>query len=166
MTDICSTCSAGRPKQVPWSARPSSVESRRRPRGRQRSGGSCFCVLLLRLAGGGERAAACCFARRHAALLLEAGLCDPVGPRPVAASAMRSCWRSGMRNTCASATERCCAGRRKRHAETASSLSYFFADWAVRQNSRESSEAVGRRPLGRSEEDESRSLLASVFTGR
>ena len=48
MTDICSTCCVAPPTQVPSSARPSSVESRRRPRGPSRSGGSSSSVLFGR----------------------------------------------------------------------------------------------------------------------
>ena len=38
----------------------------------------------------------------------------------------RSCWRSGMRDTCASARKRCRAGSAQRHAEMPSLVCVFF----------------------------------------
>ena len=96
-------------------------------------------------------------AGRSARFLVEAGLWVTAGPRPLWCAPRRSCWRSWMRNTCASANERCPAVRSKRHAETASSLSVFFA-WDPRRRPPAlsgGSEAVERRPVDRFDEDES-----------
>ena len=81
----------------------------------------------------------------------------------------RSCWRSEMRNTCASAGERCRAGARKRHAETGSSLSVFFGLGlgAVHQRSGGGSEAVEMPPLDRFTEDGSqRTRTHGFFSAR
>ena len=67
MTDICSTCSAGRRARAPSSARPSCAESRRRPRGPSRSGGSSLLSsVLFDRAGSVDRFRGSAL-RRHAA---------------------------------------------------------------------------------------------------
>ena len=124
MTDICSTCCVAPPTQVPSSARPSSVESRRRPRGPSRSGGSLLSSVLLGRAGGVVRFRGSAL-RRHAGFLLTLWGWVTAGPRPLLrarAAASRSLQASVRNDSCATCyMAAVCASPR---CETA--LSYFF----------------------------------------
>ena len=77
-------------------------------------------------------AAAAC-ARWHYFLAARLGCGSRLGPRPLCARAVGAVvGEAGMRNTCAALMSDAVLGTPKRHAETASSLSVFFA-WESRR---------------------------------